>query len=97
MNKEIEQADDLKTALEHEQIILNYLKTGLIDREHAIKKYSDFNASHPTYYTMINLSGAVNQNIAPLNQLSDNDIVVNLNQQLIFLSGKNLLGGNNNA
>lgn len=89
--------DDAKTIAEHYKIITEYRATGRLDREDAIRKYTEFNRSHPEYITAVNLQGAVFHNVAPMENLSDWDIVANLNQQLMYLGGKNLLEGLQNG
>lgn len=83
--------DDAKTMAEHQNIIINYYKTGRLDRADAIKKYKDFNCSHPEYITVVNIEGAVFKNVSSIETLSDDDIVFNLDKQYRYLSGKSLL------
>lgn len=89
--------DDAKTMVEHQRIITTYQTTGRLDRDDAIKKYKDFNNSHPEYIAAVNLQGTVFHNVAPMDTLSDWDIVMNLNRQLMYLGGKNLLEGLQNG
>lgn len=89
--------DDAKTMAEHQRIITTYQTTGQLDRDDAIKKYKDFNNSHPEYIAAVNLQGTVFHNVAPMDTLSDWDIVMNLNRQLMYLGGKNLLEGLQNG
>lgn len=89
--------DDTKTMLEHQRIIIAYQTTGQLDRDDAIKKYKDFNNSHPEYITAVNWQGTVFHNVAPMDTLSDWDIVMNLNRQFMYLGGKNLLEGLQNG
>lgn len=89
--------DDAKTMAEHQKIITEYRTTGRLDREDAIHKYAEFNHCHPEYITAVNLQGLIRHNMAPMQYLSNWDIVSNLNQQLLYLGGKNLLEGLNNG
>lgn len=83
--------DDAKTMAEHESIIKRYRLTGQLDRTDAIQKYIDFNQAHPEYIATVNVQGAILYNVVPMQSLCDMDVVANLNSQLIFLGGKNLL------
>lgn len=89
--------DDAKTMAEHEYIIMTYRSTGKLDRADAIEKYKDFNRSHPEYIAGVNIQGAVIHNVFPMENLNDFDIVRNLQLQLLYLGGKNLLEGLNNG
>lgn len=89
--------DDAKTMAEHEHIIMTYRSTGKLDREDAIKKYNDFNHSHLEYKASVKIQGTIFHNVAPMENLSDFDIVRNLQLQLLYLGGKNLLEGLNNG
>lgn len=89
--------DDAKTMAEHQRIIMTYRSTGKLDREDAIEKYKDFNRSHPEYIAGVNIQGAVLHNVFPMENLNDFDIVRNLQLQLLYLGGKNLLEGLNNG
>lgn len=89
--------DDAKTMAEHQKIITTYQATGQLDRVDAINKYMKFNSSHPEYIAAVNLQGTVFHNVAPMETLSDWDIVSNLNRQLVYLGGKNLLEGLQNG
>ncbi len=82
--------DDAKTMAEHESIIKRYRLTGQLDRADAIQKYIEFNQAHPEYIATINVQVAM-LNVVPMQSLCDMDVVANLNSQLIFLGGKNLL------
>lgn len=85
------------TMVEHEHIITTYCSTGKLDREDAIKKYKDFNNSHPMYMIGLNVQGTAFHNILPIEKLNDFHIVRNLQLQLRYLRGKNLLEGLNNG
>lgn len=89
--------DDAKTMAEHQRIITTYQTTGQLDRADAIKKYKDFNSSHPEYIRDVNIQVAVCQNISPMEELSDLDIVCNLQLQLEYLNLKNLSEGMQNG
>ena len=58
--------DDAKTMVVHQRIITTYQATGQLDRDDAIKKYKDFNNSHPEYIRDVNIQVAVCQNILPV-------------------------------
>ena len=45
--KIVELADDAKTIVEYEAIILRFLRTGMLDREDAIAKCKKFYITHP--------------------------------------------------
>lgn len=89
--------DDAKTMAEYQNIIITYYKTGRLDRADAIKKYKDFNNSHPEYKASVNIQGAIFHNVVPMENLSDFDVVRNLQLQLLHLGEKNLLEGMNNG
>ena len=89
--------DDAKTMAEHQYIIITYRSTGKLDRQDAIEKYREFNRSHPEYIAGVNMQGAIFHNVLPMENLSDFDIVRNLQLQLLYLGGKNLLEGLNNG
>lgn len=89
--------DDAKTMAEHQKIIIEFCTTGRLDREDAIHKYTEFNHSHSEYIAAVELEGAFFHNVAPMENLSDWDIVSNLNRQLMYLGGKDLLEGLQNG
>lgn len=93
----INQVNEQKTAAEHEFIILRYLQTGQLDRDDAIKKFIDFNSSHPDYCKTVNAAAAVSGNLCPIGNLPNGVIVENLNTQLFYLTGKNLLNNNSHT
>ena len=93
----INQMNEQKTAAEHEFIILHYLQTGQLDRDDAIKKFIDFNSSHPDYCKTVNAAAAVSGNLCPIGNLPNGVIVENLNTQLFYLTGKNLLNNNSHT
>lgn len=88
---------DIKTMAEHQNIITTFRSTGRLDRLDAIDKYTKFNRSHPEYIAAVELQGTVFHNVAPMENLSDWDIISNLNRQLMYLGGKNLLEGLQNG
>lgn len=90
-------SDDFKTVLEHECIIDRYLKTGFLDRNDAIEKYKKFNDTHKEYLLRVNIEGAILHNTTQMENLSDFDIIYNLQLQLKYLGGKNLLEGLQNG
>lgn len=92
--KEIkEKKDDVVTAAEHTDIILRYLQTGQLNRNDAIKKYKKFNDDHPDYYVAMRTVTVAAGTAAHIEdeRIPDSVIVGNLNQQLLWLTGKNLL------
>ena len=93
----INQTDEKQTAAEHEAIILHYLNTGELDRDDAIKKYKNFNYTHSEYYTGISVAAAATNSLCPIENLPNNVIVDNLNAQLLYLTGKNLLDNQSNG
>lgn len=99
MNNESErkQVDDAKTAAEHEAIILRYQRTGELDRADAIKKYRDFNGTHPDYYVSMTAMSSAAGTSAPIGSLPDNVIVDNLQAQLAYLAGKKITEDRNNG
>lgn len=97
MNQLQKLLDDAETMAEHQRIITTYQATGQLDRADAIKKYKDFNSSHPEYIRDVNIQVAVCQNILPVEELSDFDIVYNLQLQLKYLNLENLSEGMQNG
>lgn len=89
------QMDDVKTAAEHEAIILRYIETGYVDRDDAIKKYKDFNRNHPKYFQNMIAATTICGTSAPIDKLPNDMLIWNLNDQLYFLIGKNILEENN--
>lgn len=96
-NAEKKLMDDVKTAAEHEAVILKFLKTGELDRDDAIKKYNSFNSAHPEYYIGMAASATVSGSAVPIDTAPNNVIVGNLQAQLLYLSGKNMLEGMRNG
>ena len=92
-NDVIKYADDAVTIAEHEAIILKYINTGILDRDNAIKKYIEFEVKNPSYSSDIEKKRINGENIIPLENMSNDDIIINLNNQLKHLCGKNLLEG----
>ena len=91
------QLDDEKTIAEYERIILTYLRTGFLDEADAKKKYRKFNEDHPDYYAAVCIGGAMANNLTSIENKPPQVIISNLNQQLVFLCGKNLLEEWNNG
>ncbi len=85
--------DGVKTLAEHESIILHYRKTGQLDREHAIQVYREFSVKNPGYIAAVRAQAAVRHDGVDVSMASDDVIVGNLNQQIMYCGGKNLLGG----
>ena len=89
--KIVELADDAKTIVEYEAIILRFLRTGMLDREDAIAKCKKFYITHPEYVEWMNAQNIVCDNLKPWEELTDGEVVGNMNRQLIYISGKNML------
>ena len=85
--------DNEKTILEHSIIITNYLETGYLDRNYAIQKYKEFNVKNPTYRIGVEFVCILEQTCRDIKELSDEEIVFNLNEQLIYIGGKSLIKG----
>ena len=83
--------DDATTIAEYMAIIMRYMQTGWLDRDDAIKKYNDFNNDHPDYYISLRAATISAGTAAKIDEVSADVIVGNLNQQLLYLTGKNLL------
>lgn len=92
-----ENIDDLKTAAEHEAIILRFQQTGYLDRDDAIKKYKEFNDNHPEYYMAMSVATQAAGTAAYIGDVPDEVIVKNLKDQLLYLAGKKLSEGANHA
>lgn len=85
--------DDATTIEEHTAILLRYRQTGYLDRSDAIKKYREFNDDHPEYYAPMKTAATLAGTAV---RIDNEDITLeviagNLNQQLLYLTGKNLL------
>lgn len=95
MHKVKKEKDDAKTVAEHAEIILRYQKTGYLDRDDAIKKYKKFNDDHLDYYVLMRAATASAGTAVYIEdeRIPESVIVGNLNQQLLWLTGKNLLEG----
>ena len=91
--KIVELADDAKTIVEYEAIILRFLRTGMLDREDAIAKCKKFYITHPKYVAWMNAQNIVCDNLKPWEELTDGEVVENMNRQLIYIGGKNMLEG----
>lgn len=91
--KIVELADDAKTIVEYEAIILRFLRTGMLDREDAIAKCKKFYITHPEYVAWMNAQNIVCDNLKPWEELTDGEVVENMNRQLIYIGGKNMLEG----
>ena len=90
-------ADDVKTATEHETIILRYKQTGYLNRDEAIKKYREFNDNHPDYYVAMRAATVSTGTAAYIGDVPNDVLVMNLDDQLFYLTGKKLLEGLNHA
>ena len=91
--KIVELADDAKTIVEYEAIILRFLRTGMLDREDAIAKCKKFYITHPEYVAWMNAQNMVCDNLKPWEELTDGEVVGNMNRPLIYIGGKNMLEG----
>jgi len=91
--KIVELADDAKTIMEYEAIILRFLRTGMLDREDAIAKCKKFYITHPEYVAWMNAQNIVCDHLKPWEELTDGEVVGNMNRQLIYIGGKNMLEG----
>lgn len=91
--KIVELADDAKTIVEYEAIILRFLRTGMLDREDTIAKCKKFYITHPEYVAWMNAQNIVCDNLKPWEELTDGEVVGNMNRQLIYIGGKNMLEG----
>lgn len=89
--KIVELADDAKTIVEYEAIILRFLRTGTLDREDAIARCKKFYITHPEYVAWMNAQNIVCDNLKPWEELTDGEVVGNMNRQLIYISSKNML------
>ena len=85
--------DGVKTLVVHESIILKYRHTGELNREYAIQVYQDFWNENPGYKLLLQGQNMINHNCFAITQLSDAEIVANLNAQVMYCGGKNLLEG----
>ena len=83
--------EDLKTIQEHERIILNFNR-GIFDRNKAIEALLKFKAAHIDY-TVNNAIDCMifHSKLIPFYELSDYDLVLNLDLQLLYLTGKYLM------
>ncbi len=90
--------DDVTTIAEHTAILRHYKQTGYLERRDAIKKYKEFNDNHPEYYLAMKAVATQNGTAVQIDEdIPDEVIVGNLNQQLLYLTGKNLLEELNHA
>ena len=91
--KIVELADDAKTIVEYEAILLRFLRTGMLDRADAIAKCKKFYITHPEYVAWMNAQNIVYDNLKPWEELTYGEVVGNMNRQLIYIGGKNMLEG----
>ena len=91
--------DDATTIAEHSAILLHYKQTGCLDRDDAVRKYKEFNDSHREYYLAMTATANRSGTLVQIDgkDISDEIIIGNLNQQLLYLTGKNLLEDLNHA
>lgn len=85
--------DDATTIAEHTAILLRYQQTGYLDKDDAIEKYEEFNENHKEYYCAMSIQAAYRGTVMQIRdpRIPCEVIVGNLNQQLFYLTGKNLL------
>lgn len=89
--------DDATTIAEHSAILLHYKQTGYLDRDDAIKKYREFNNNHPDYYVDMRTVTVVTGTAAYIGDVPNDVLVMNLDAQLFYLTGKKILEGQNHA
>lgn len=77
--------DKEKTIAEHTLIILNYKKTGLLDRENAIAKFKDFNTKYPDYNISQTTVNIMKNTLIHIESATDDVIAGNLYSQLSWL------------
>ena len=83
--------DDIKTIQEHKRIILSF-NNNQFDRNEAISAFMTFQLSHPDYMLAKVVGSVVSQNCnTTIFNLSDSDLVLNLDLQLLYLTGKCLM------
>ena len=83
--------DDATTIAEHSAILLHYRQTGCLDREDAIKKYREFNDNHPDYYVAMRAATVSAGTAAYIGDVPNDTLVMNLDDQLFYLTGKKML------
>lgn len=83
--------DDATTIAEHSAILLHYRQTGGLDREDAIKKYREFNDNHPDYYVAMRAATVSAGTAAYIGDVPNDTLVMNLDDQLFYLTGKKML------
>lgn len=85
--------DDATTIAEHSAILLHYKQTGYLDRDDAVRKYKEFNDNHREYCVAVTATATQTGTLVQIDdkRLPDEVIISNLNQQLLYLTGKNLL------
>ena len=89
--------DDVTTIAEHSAILLRYKQTGCLDRDDAIKKYREFNDNHPDYYVAMRAATVSAGTAAYIGDVPNDVLVMNLDDQLFYLTGKKVLEGLNHA
>lgn len=83
--------DDATTIAEHSAIILHYRQTGRLDRDDAIKKYREFNDNYPDYYVAMRAATVSAGTAAYIGDVPNDTLVMNLDDQLFYLTGKKML------
>lgn len=89
--------DDATTIAEHSAILLHYKQTGCLDRDDAIKKYREFNDNHPDYYVAMRAATVAAGTVAHIGDVPNDVLVMNLDSQLFYLTGKKVLEDLNHA
>ncbi len=89
--QQLDKADKWKTLLEHELIILQYYKTGILDRDHAISVYQNFSAKNFDYRVCVQMETSIKQNSLDITMASNDQIIYNLNRQFLYLTGRSIL------
>lgn len=89
--------DDATTIAEHSAILLHYKQTGCLDRDDAIKKYREFNDNHPDYYVAMRAATVSAGTAAHIGDVPNDVLVMNLDSQLFYLTGKKVLEDLNHA
>ncbi len=84
----IEILDNTKTIRDYKNIINEYNKTGNIDRDETISKYSDFIAKNPDYYSVLFAGVLIGEQLVQIENSSNDILINNINSQLKYLELK---------
>ena len=79
------------TVAEHASIIQNYRKTRFLDRDNAIKKYTDFNKKYPDFHNLQKSAGIITNNFIKFEDATNDVIAENLHSQILWLVGADYL------